>query len=390
LRQGRRAFYKVNLHPQVSHPMTSSLFSPLSLAGLTLPNRVVVAPMCQYSADDGVASDWHITHLGMLANSGAAMVIAEATGVERHGRITHGCLGLYSDACEDALAHVVRHCKRIGTARFGIQLGHAGRKASAQLPWKGGHALKADEDPWQTVAPSAIPFGQGWHTPRAATRADMDRIRDAFVAAAKRALAIGFDEIELHMAHGYLLHSFMSPISNTRDDEYGGSLENRLRFPLEVTKAVRAVVPKDVPLGARITGNDWTEGGLTPNDAVSIAKALKAAGIEFLCVSSGGVTFETKVPVGPGYQVPFAEKVKREAGIMTRAVGLIVTPEQAESVIAEGRADMVAIARAVLDDPHWGWHAGEILGADVPRPVQYARITPKQWPGAAMVRPVNS
>ncbi len=369
--------------------MTSSLFSPLALAGLTLPNRIVVAPMCQYSADDGAASDWHLTHLGSLSNSGAALVIAEATAVERHGRITHGCLGLYSEPCEDALMRVIAHCRRIGTAKFGIQLAHAGRKASSQRPWEGGHALKPAQDPWETVAPSAIPFGPGWHTPRAATRADMERIRDAFVASARRALAIGFDEIELHMAHGYLLHSFISPISNRREDEFGGSLENRLRFPREVAKAVRAVVPKEVPLGARITGNDWVEGGLTPDDAVAAAKALKADGLEFLCVSSGGVHAEVKVPLGPGYQVPFAEKVRREAGIKTRAVGLIVTPAQAEAVIADGKADMVAIARAVLDDPHWGWHAGEILGAEVPRPVQYSRVTPKNWPGAALARPVK-
>ena len=370
--------------------MTSPLFSPLALAGLTLPNRIIVAPMCQYSADDGVATDWHMTHLGMLANSGAAMVVAEATAVERLGRITHGCLGIYSDACEDALGHVIRHCKRIGTAKFGIQLAHAGRKASSQRPWEGGHALKPEQDPWQTIAPSAIPFGPGWHMPRAATRADMDRICEAFVAAAKRALSIGFDEVELHMAHGYLLHSFISPISNRREDEFGGSLENRMRFPLEITKAVRAVVPRDVPLGARITGKDWVDGGLTPDDAVTIAKTLKAEGLDFLCVSSGGVHAEVRVPVGPGYQVPFAEKVRQEAGIKTRAVGLIVTAPQAEVIVAEGKADMVAIARAVLDDPHWGWHAGEILGADVPRPVQYARITPKQWPGAALIRPGKS
>ena len=370
--------------------MTSSLFSPVTIGGLTLPNRIIIAPMCQYSANDGAATDWHTTHLGMLANSGASLVVAEATAVERLGRITHGCLGLYSDACEDALMRVIAHCKRIGTAKFGIQIAHAGRKASAQRPWEGGQSLKAHEDPWQTVAPSAIPFGAGWHTPREATQADLERIRDAFVAATKRALRAGFDEIELHMAHGYLMHSFMSPISNRRTDEFGGSLENRLRFPLQVARAVRAAVPKDIPLGARITGYDWMEGGLTPDDAVSIAKALKAEGLDFLCISSGGVNFDTRVKVGPGYQVPFAEKVRREAGIKVRAVGLIVTPAQAESVLAEGKADMIAIARAVLDDPHWGWHAAEAMGAEVVRPVQYARLSPQQWPGAAMMRPVRA
>jgi NADPH2 dehydrogenase len=239
--------------------MTSALFSPIKLADLDLDNRIVVSPMCQYSADDGSATDWHVSHLGMLANSGASLLVVEATGVERRGRITHGCLGLYSDDNEAALARVIAHCRRSGTAKLGIQLAHAGRKASSSLPWEGGLGLKADDDPWETIAPSAIAFGNAWAAPRAMTRHDMDRVREAFVASAKRALRLRFDAIELHMAHGYLLHSFMSPLSNHRSDDYGGSAAARLRFPLEVVRAVRAAVPPAVPLGARISGNDWTE-----------------------------------------------------------------------------------------------------------------------------------
>ncbi len=362
----------------------SSLFSPIRLADLEIPNRIVVSPMCQYSADDGTANDWHLGHIGMLSHSGAGLAIIEATHVERAGRITHGCLGLYSDDNEAALARCIAHAKRIGSAKMGIQLAHAGRKASAQRPWEGGGPLKAGADPWQTIAPSAIPFGDTWHTPREATLDDIVRVREAFVNAAKRAVRIGFDLIELHYAHGYLSHSFLSPVSNKRTDNYGGSLENRMRFLRETAQAVRAVVPRGLPLGARITGSDWRDDGLTPDDAVAFSKALKADGLDFVDISSGGVTADTRNPTGPGYNVPIAEKVKREAGIPTRVVGLIVTPAQAEAVVAEGKADMVALARAILDDPHWGWHAAQALGGEVARPLQYARVAPKLWPGAAM------
>jgi NADPH2 dehydrogenase len=363
--------------------MPSALFSPIRLADLELPNRIAVSPMCQYSADDGVASDWHINHLGALANSGAALVVVEATGVERSGRITHGCTGLYSDDCEAALARVLAHCRRYGTAKIGIQIAHAGRKASAARPWEGGHSLKAGEDPWETIAPSAIPFGPNWQVPREMTAADMERVRNAFVAAAKRAVRIGFDAIELHVAHGYLLHSFMSPVSNKRSDAYGGPLAARMRFPLEVAQAVRAAVPKGIPLGARLTGSDWVDGGLTPDDAVTFAKALKAAGYDFACISSGGISTDSRPTQVAKFNVDFAAKVKREASIATRAVGLIVTPKQAEEVVAEGKADMVALARGFLDNPHWGWHAAQALGAEVVRPPQYQRAAPKLWPGAA-------
>jgi 2,4-dienoyl-CoA reductase-like NADH-dependent reductase (Old Yellow Enzyme family) len=363
--------------------MTSALFSPIRLADLELANRVVVSPMCQYSADDGVASDWHTSHLGMLANSGAALVVLEATGIERRGRISHGCLGLYSDDCEAALARLVAHCRRYGSAKLGIQLAHAGRKASARRPWEGSQPLTGPEDPWETIAPSAIPFGPDWPAPRAMTAADMERVRDNFVNAAKRAVRAGIDAIELHGAHGYLLHSFVSPISNQRSDEYGGSLAGRMRYPLEIARAVRAAIPKGMPLGVRITGNDWVEGGLTPDDAAAFASALKDAGLDFVCVSSGGISSEARPAVAANTNVQFAEKVKRKAGIATRTVGLIATPKQAEAIIAEGKADMVALARAMLDDPHWGWHAAQALGAEVVRPRQYQRAAPKVWAGAS-------
>lgn len=364
--------------------MPSALFSPIKLADLPLANRIVVAPMCQYSADDGVGNNWHITHLGMLSNSGAGLVVIEATHVERIGRITHGCLGLYSNDCEDALARIVTHCKRIGTAKIAVQLAHAGRKASSQRPWEGGKALSEAEDAWPTIGPSAIPFGPGWHTPRAMTEADMARVRGAFVEAARRALRAGVDAIELHFAHGYLLHSFLSPLSNKRNDEWGGTFANRAKFPLDVVRDVRAVVPKGVPLGARITGTDWVEGGLTGDDAVALGHALKQAGLDYVDVSSGNVTPESRWSSQPGFNIPIAERVRRECGITVRAVGMIVNPKQAEAIVAEGKADMVAMARAFLDDPHWGWHAAQELGAEVARPVQYLRSAPNLWPGAAL------
>ena len=363
--------------------MPSALFSPYKLNQLELANRVIVAPMCQYSADDGVPSPWHLTHLGMLANSGASLVVVEATGVERIGRITHGCTGIYSDSAEDEFARVIAHCKRIGTARFGIQLGHAGRKASSLRPWEGGIGLKPDQDPWPTIGPSAIAPGAAWPAPRAMDEADMNRVRDAFVTATKRALRAGFEEIELHMAHGYLLHSFVSPISNKRNDAYGGSLEGRMKFPLEVLRAVRAVLPKGFPLGARISATDWMEGGLTGDDSVLWVKAMKEAGLDFVCVSSGGVTAEIRTPTTPGYNVPLAEQIKRETGIATRAVGLIATPKQAEEIVASGKADMIALGRAMLDEPHWAWRAAHELGAEVARPNQYLRTSARMWPGAS-------
>jgi 2,4-dienoyl-CoA reductase-like NADH-dependent reductase (Old Yellow Enzyme family) len=362
--------------------MASALFSPIRLGDVEFANRIAVSPMCQYSADDGCASDWHMTHLGMLANSGAALLVFEATAVERRGRISHGDLGIYYDHCEAALVRVVDHCRRIGTAKLGIQLAHAGRKASAQVPWHGGGALKDGQDPWQTIAPSPLPFGPGWHTPREMTKADLDEVREAFVAAATRSLRIGFDEIELHGAHGYLLHEFLSPMSNRRTDAYGGGLEGRIRFPLEIVEAVRAVWPRERALGMRITGQDWIEGGIELPEAVTFARALKERGVDFVCVSSGGIVPDAKVAVGPDYQVPFAQEIRAQAGLSVRAVGLIATPRQAEAIVKDGKADMVALARAFLNNPHWGWQAAHALGAEVARPPQYQRAAERHWPAA--------
>jgi 2,4-dienoyl-CoA reductase-like NADH-dependent reductase (Old Yellow Enzyme family) len=363
------------------------LFSPLSLGPVQLPNRIAVAPMCQYSASDGSATDWHLQHLMQLAIGRAGMVVVEATAVERAGRISHGCLGLYAN--EAALGRVLDAARRVaapGTC-FAIQLGHAGRKASCQRPWEGGKPLARGEDPWPTIAPSAIPFADGWHVPEALDEPGLARIVAAFRQAAERAVRLGFDAIERHVAHGYLLHEFLSPFSNKRTDAYGGTSEKRTRLPLEVARAVRAAVPKSIALGARITGSDWAEGGLGPDDAAAFAKALKAAGGDYVCVSSGGNVASARIPLSPGYQVPFATQVREQAGLVTRAVGLIATPEQADAIIAEGRADFVALARAFLDDARWVWHAAERLGVEITPPPQYARISRAAWPGAALVRP---
>jgi len=367
--------------------MPSQLFTPFALRNLNLPNRIVISPMCQYSADDGSATDWHMQHLGSLAISGAGLLMIEATAVERPGRISHGCLGLYSDNNELALAHVIASCRRWGSAPLGIQLAHAGRKASTQRPWEGGGSLKPHQDPWPTVAPSALPLDDGWQTPNEATASDLARIRDAFVEATRRSLRLGLDLVEAHCAHGYLLHEFLSPISNRRTDAFGGSLENRMRFPLEVVEAMRAAWPAEKPLGARISATDWIDGGFTIEDAVVLARALKARGVDYICASSGGASLKASIPLGPGYQVPLAQRIRRDAGIATRAVGLIADPHQAERIVASGDADMVAMARAFLDNPRWVWHAAEALGATAPYPVQYARTRADLWPGAKIARP---
>jgi NADPH2 dehydrogenase len=341
--------------------------------------------MCQYSAVDGSAQPWHRVHLGSLALSGVGLLVLEATAVERIGRITHGCLGLYSDANEAALAAVLADVRAVGKARIGIQLAHAGRKASSQRPWEGSGGLAPGADPWQPEGASAIAFGPGRSVPKELDEAGLARVRDAFVAAARRADRIGIDLIELHAAHGYLLHSFMSPLSNQRTDRYGGNLENRMRFPLEVAAAVRAAWPHEKPLGMRITGSDWHEGGLTQDDAVLLAQGLERAGLDFVVVSSGGAIPGIKIPLKPGYQVPFAAAVKRATGLQVMAVGLITDPHHANEIIASGQADYVALARALLDDPRWPWRAAVALGDKVPYPPQYDRISPKLWPAAASV-----
>jgi 2,4-dienoyl-CoA reductase-like NADH-dependent reductase (Old Yellow Enzyme family) len=364
--------------------MTAALFTPYRLGPIELPNRVVVAPMCQYSAADGCMTDWHLQHLMTLAMSGAGHVVVEATGVTRHGRITHGCTGIYSDACEYAMARALAAARSVaapGTS-FGIQLGHAGRKASSQRPWEGGRALGPDQDPWQTLGPVAEPHDAGWHVPKQMDEADMAAVIDAFVAAAKRSLRLGFESIELHMAHGYLLQQFLSPVSNTRTDSCGGSLENRMRFPLRIATAARAVVPRHVALGARLSASDFAPGGWEIGDTIMLAERLAALGLDFVCLSGGGPA-KMRPPVAPGYQVPFARAVKEKVKIGVRAVGMIFEPQQANQIVAEGSADLVAMARAFLDDPRWVWRAADALGAEIKRPVQYERVAPALWPGHA-------
>jgi NADPH2 dehydrogenase len=364
--------------------MTPLLFSPIQLGGITLPNRVVIAPMCQYSADDGSMTDWHLAHLGSMACSGAGLFVVEKTNVTREGRITHGCTGLYSDHNEAAMARAVQLYRGITRNPIGIQIGHAGRKASAQVPWLGGKALGPAESPWPTGAPSAIAFGEGWHVPHEFTRGEIRGLVDAFVAATLRAKRIGFDLVELHSAHGYLLHQFLSPLSNQRSDEYG---KERMKFPLEVARAVREAWPKERALGIRINATDWVDGGWTPEDAVVYARELKRIGLDFVCVSSGATVPYAKIPVAPGFQVGFAEKIRKEAGIKTRAVGMIADAEQAEQILASGKADMVAMARAILDNPRWVWHAAEHFGVKVDYPPQYSRVHASVWPGAKIARP---
>jgi 2,4-dienoyl-CoA reductase-like NADH-dependent reductase (Old Yellow Enzyme family) len=365
---------------------TPKLFTPLQIGPVTAPNRIAVAPMCQYSADDGAMSDWHMQHLMSLAMSGAGLVMIEATGVERRGRITHGCVGLYTDGNERGMARVLAAARAVqlpGTL-FGIQLQHAGRKASAQLPWHGGGALKPDQDPWQTVSASAKAFGANWHTPEALDDAGIARTIAAFVQAAKRAARLGIDIIELHMTHGYLVHQFFSPLSNMRTDDYGGSLDNRMRFGLDLMEAVRAAVPNSVAVGVRMAASDWLDGGITIDDAVTFTAKLKERGAAYACVSSGGNDPGAKIAVGPNYQVGFANEIKQKTGIVTRAVGMIVAPEQAEDILQKNHADQIALGRAFLDNPRWGWHAADALGVDLKRPPQYERAGKSLWAGASL------
>lgn len=356
--------------------MPSALFSPIQFRGLELSNRVVVAPMCQYSAEDGTVGDWHIMHLGQYAISGTGLLFVEATGIEPEGRITPGCVGLYSDENEAALKRVLNFCNAYGNVPVGIQLAHAGRKASVDVPWNGGAPLTANNGAWQTVGPSAEPYADGWHTPDAMNDEVLDRVKQGFVQAAERSVRLGFKAIELHGAHGYLMHQFLSPISNRRNDSYGGSLEGRMRYPIEVYEAVRAVVPDDIPIGYRISATDWVEGGWDISQSIAFAQALKALGCDFIDVSSGGNSPHQQIPVGPGYQTGFAADIKRESGLPTMAVGKITDPLQAEHIIRSGQADMVALARGMLYDPRWTWHAAEALRGQASFPPQYQRCHP--------------
>jgi 2,4-dienoyl-CoA reductase-like NADH-dependent reductase (Old Yellow Enzyme family) len=351
---------------------SSALFQPLKLRGLTLPNRIVISPMCQYSASDGCATDWHLLHFGSMMTSGAGLFIIEATAVDPRGRITPECLGLWNDDNEDALRDVLLRVRRYSRVPVGIQLSHAGRKAASHRPFVGKGPLKSDQGAWPVIGPSAIPFADGWQVPHVMNRADMDEVVDVFVQAAKRADRLGVDLIELHAAHGYLLSAFLSPLANQRTDEYGGSREKRMRFPLEVFSAVRAVWPEHKPLGVRANGTDWHPQGLQTEDAVVFATELHKRGCDFVDLSTGGNAY-TKVPIGPGYQVPFAEAVRQASGLATVAVGLIQSPSQAENIVASGQADLVAVGRAVLNNPHWPWQAAEELGCSVEVPWQYFR-----------------
>jgi 2,4-dienoyl-CoA reductase-like NADH-dependent reductase (Old Yellow Enzyme family) len=366
------------------HP---KLFTPIQLGGITLPNRIVISPMCQYNADDGCMNDWHLIHLGQLSYSGAGLLVLEATHVTREGRITHKCSGLYSEPNEAAMARVIQAVRRLRKDPIGVQLAHAGRKASSQVPWEGRSALGPKESPWQTVAPSALPYDQGWHVPHELSISEIKETVDAFVASAERAKRIGFDAVELHGAHGYLIHEFLSPLSNKRSDDYG---RDRMKFPLEVAQAVREVWPRDRALGARISGSDFAEGGAGPDDAVAFAKALERVGFDYVCVSGGNIVGHQKIPAAPGFQVPFAERVKKATGLKVRAVGMIAGFDQAEEIIASGSADMIAMARAFLYDPRWVWHAAEHFGVKIDYPPPYARSQPAVWPGARLARPDES
>jgi 2,4-dienoyl-CoA reductase-like NADH-dependent reductase (Old Yellow Enzyme family) len=308
------------------------------------------------------------------------LVVVEATGVERRGRISHGCVGLYSDDNEAALQNVIATARRwAGPTKFGIQLAHAGRKASTRAPWQGSAPLTASETPWQTVSSSAIPFADNWHTPHALSSKDIEPLVQAWVTAAQRAVRIGFDVIELHCAHGYLMHEFLSPLVNKRTDEYGGTLENRMRFPLAVIRAVRAAVPASIPLGMRVSATDWVEGGWDVAQTIEFVRAAKSLGVDFVCASSGGAIGGITIPIGVGYQVPLAAQIKRATGMITRAVGLINNAHQAEKILQDGDADMVAIARGFLDNPRWGWHAADVLGATTHGPLQYALARSAGW-----------
>jgi 2,4-dienoyl-CoA reductase-like NADH-dependent reductase (Old Yellow Enzyme family) len=359
---------------------TPRLFEPMRLGPLSLDNRILIAPMCQYSASEGTPGDWHLIHLGHLALSGAGLLILEATAVEAEGRITPGDLGLYSDANEAGLARVLAAVRAHSSMPVAMQLGHAGRKASSRAPWEGGAQIRPGEPGgWKAFAPSAVPHAPGEDTPLALDAEGLARVREAFVAAARRAARLGIEGIEIHAAHGYLLHQFLSPLANHRDDAYGGSLENRLRFPLEVFDAVRAVFPAERPVWVRVSAVDWVEGGWDLEGTVAFAKALEARGCAAIHVSSGGVSPKQAIALGAGYQVPFAERVKAEVGIPVIAVGLITEARQAEAILAEGKADAISLARAILYDPRWPWHAAAELGAQVKAPVQYWRSQPREF-----------
>jgi 2,4-dienoyl-CoA reductase-like NADH-dependent reductase (Old Yellow Enzyme family) len=357
----------------------SHLFDPLPLRSLTLQNRIVVSPMCQYSSVDGFSNDWHFVHLGTRAVGGAALVMTEAAAVTADGRISPHDLGIYDDRHVDGLAKCVRFIQSQKTLA-GTQIAHAGRKASTARPWEGGGLIARERGGWEPVGPGAEPFADNYPTPRTATAADIAAIIDAFAAAARRALEAGFDIVELHAAHGYLIHEFLSPLVNTRTDAYGGSYDNRVRLCLEIVDAVRAAWPERLPMFVRISATDWKEGGWDLEQAVELARRMRALGVDLVDCSSAGAVHDQQIVIGPGYQVPFAERIRRDAGVMTGAVGLITMPEQADAIISRGQADVVLLARELLRDPYWPLHAADALGHRTPWPPQYLRAAPRDTP----------
>lgn len=358
----------------------ATLFTPCRVGALELRNRIIIAPMCQYSAHDGCATDWHLIHLGHLALSGAALLTIEATAVTPEGRISARDLGLWSDQTEEALRRTLESVRRWSDIPIAIQLAHAGRKASTLVPWEGGKQVPPDQPGgWQSEAPSRLPFAPSDHPPVALDRGALDRIRNAFAESARRAARLDLDGVQIHGAHGYLLHEFLSPLSNHRDDEYGGSLENRMRFPLEVFDAVRAAFPRDRPVTIRVSGTDWAEGGWDIEQTIAFARALEAHGCSAIHVSSGGLTPSQRIPIGPNYQVPLARAVKAATRMPVVAVGLITEFEQAEAIVSTGDADLIALARAILYNPRWPWHAAAHFGATIVAPNQYLRSQPSRY-----------
>ncbi|HEY6773326.1 MAG TPA: NADH:flavin oxidoreductase/NADH oxidase [Oxalicibacterium sp.] len=360
----------------MSHPV---LFTPFQVGKLDLSNRIVIAPMCQYSAVDGCMTDWHLIHLGHMALSGAALLTIEASAVLPEGRITWADVGLYNDETEAAMRRVLDAVRAHSAMPIAIQLSHAGRKASTEVPWKKAKQFAPNEAKgWQTVAPSALPFAEEYVAPTAMDKQELQRVREAFAASAKRAARLGINAIQIHAAHGYLLHEFLSPLSNQRQDEYGGSLENRMRFPLEVFDAVRQAFPAERPVTVRVSGTDWVDGGWDIEQTVAFAQALEARGCDAIHVSSGGLHPAQHIPVAPGYQVPLARAVKAAVKMPVVTVGLITGFEQAEAIVANGDADLVALARTILYDARWPWHAAAALGATIRVPNQYLRSQPHQ------------
>jgi 2,4-dienoyl-CoA reductase-like NADH-dependent reductase (Old Yellow Enzyme family) len=359
----------------------SVLFTPFRIRNLELANRIVIAPMCQYSAEEGCMNDWHLIHLGQLAFSGAALLTIEATAVTEAGRITYADVGLYSDKTQAAMGRVLDSVRRWSTMPIGIQLSHAGRKASTEVPWKhGGPLLPEDPNGWQTVAPSAIPFAPKYNVPAELDRKALGETRAAFASAARRAGQLGLDLVQLHAAHGYLLHQFLSPLSNQRTDDYGGSPEKRMKFPLEVFDAVRQAFPAERPVSVRVSATDWIPGGLDVQQTIAFGQELESLGCDAVHVSSGGNGLDQKIPIGPSYQVPLARAMKASLHIPVVAVGLITAFEQAEAIVLTGDADLVALARAMLYEPRWPWHAAAKFGASVRTPSQYLRSQPAGFP----------